>query len=143
MTRDIAPKLGYFKPAQIHCKFLPGLGKGGKMSASLPETCIFTIDTPEVAERKIWNAFTGGKHTESEQKLHGGNPSICSIYQYFYYLFEESDKKIKELESRCKSGDIICGECKSLLADRVKKFLISHQKRREKAKDFIDQFFIN
>ncbi len=33
VTRDIAQKLGYYKPAQIHCRFLPGLGAGGKMSA--------------------------------------------------------------------------------------------------------------
>ena len=44
VTRDVAPKLGFYKPAQIHSKFLPGLGKGGKMSASQPETCIFTTD---------------------------------------------------------------------------------------------------
>ncbi|HXZ98638.1 MAG TPA: hypothetical protein VED24_04650, partial [Candidatus Acidoferrum sp.] len=31
ITRDVAPKLGFPKPAQIHSKFLPGLGKGGKM----------------------------------------------------------------------------------------------------------------
>jgi len=142
VTRDIAPKLGYYKPAQIHCKFLPGLGKGGKMSASLPETCIFTIDPPEVAERKIWNAYTGGKPTEKEQRMHGGDPSICTIFQYFNYLFEESDEKLKELQSKCRSGDIICGDCKAILAERVKKFLAEHQRRREKARDIVDKFFI-
>lgn len=30
VARDVALKLGYYKPAQIHCKFLPGLGKGGR-----------------------------------------------------------------------------------------------------------------
>jgi tryptophanyl-tRNA synthetase len=34
VTRDIAPKLGYYKPAAIHCTFLPGLGGSDKMSAS-------------------------------------------------------------------------------------------------------------
>jgi tryptophanyl-tRNA synthetase len=48
VTRDIAQKLGYYKPAQIHCRFLPGLGPGGKMSASEPETSIFTMDVPEL-----------------------------------------------------------------------------------------------
>jgi len=142
VTRDIAPKLGYHKPAQIHCKFLPGLGKGGKMSASLPETCIFTVDSPEVAERKIWNAFTGGKPTEKEQRISGGDSAICTVYQYFYHLFEESDEKIRELEARCRSGEIICGDCKTLLSGRVKKFLKDHQRKREKAKDMVDKFFI-
>lgn len=142
VTRDVATKLGYYKPAQIHCRFLPGLGKGGKMSASLPETCIFTVDPLEVAEKKIWNAFTGGKPTEKEQRKEGGDPSVCTIYYYFYYLFEEDDKKMKELERECRSGEIICGDCKAMLAERVKKFLKEHQKKREKAKDVVEDFFI-
>ena len=142
VTRDIAQKLGYYKPAQIHCRFLPGLGKGGKMSASLPETCIFTTDPPEVAEKKIWNAFTGGKPTKKEQRGLGGDPFVCTIYYYFYYLFEENDQKIAELERECKSGEIICGDCKNILAEKVKKFLREHQKKREKARDIADEFFV-
>ena len=142
VTRDIAPKLGYHKPAQIHCRFLLGLGSGGKMSASKPETSIFTMDSPEVVKRKIWNAFTGGKPTAAEQRKTGGTPSICSIYQYFFYLFEEDDKKLFERENRCKAGEILCGECKQELFSRLNKFLEEHQKRREKAKDVIEQYHI-
>lgn len=142
VTRDIAAKLGYCKPAQIHCRFVPGLGKGGKMSASEPETCIFTIDTPETIRKKIWNAFTGGKPTIKEQRRLGGEPDICTIYQYFLFLFEESDEKLRELVRECRSGEIVCGDCKALLTEKVTKFLLEHQKRREKAKDIIEEFFI-
>ncbi len=140
VTRDIAPKLGYLKPAQIHCKFLPGLGKGGKMSASLPETCIFTTDSPEDVDRKVWNAFTGGRPTVKEQRMHGGDPTICPIYYYDYYLFEDDDGKIKELYMKCRSGELLCGEHKIMLSEKIKKFLEEHQKRREKAKDQLDEF---
>ena len=142
ITRDIAQKLGYHKPAQIHCRFLPGLGQGGKMSASEPETSIFTIDPPDVVKHKIWNAFTGGKGTAAEQKKTGADPSICTIYQYFTYLFEEDDEKLAERESRCKAGEILCGECKKDLAERTNKFLAEHQKKREKAKDTLEKFHI-
>jgi len=140
VTRDIASKLGYYKPAQIHCKFLPGLGKGGKMSASLPETCIFTTDSLEVAEKKVLNAFTGGKPTVKEQKLQGGDPSICPIYYYDYYLFEGDDKKLTETYNRCKSGVLLCGEHKTLLAKKVKEFLLEHQRKREKARGILEDF---
>jgi tryptophanyl-tRNA synthetase len=142
ITRDIAQKLGYYKPAQIHCRFLPGLGIGGKMSASEPETSIFTIDPPEVVKRKIWNAFTGGKGTAAEQKKTGADPNICTIFQYFLYLFEEDDKKLSERERKCKTGKILCGECKTDLTKRINKFLADHQKKREKAKNIAEKFHI-
>jgi len=142
VTRDIAQKLGYYKPAQIHCRFLPGLGAGGKMSASQPETSIFTIDQPDVVKKKIWNAFTGGKGTAAEQHKEGADPSVCSIFQYYFFLFEEDTTKLAERERRCKRGEMLCGECKKDIAEKLNKFLQQHQERREKAKDVIEQYHI-
>ena len=142
VTRDIAQKLGYYKPAQIHCRFLPGLGPGGKMSASEPETSIFTMDQPELVKRKIWNAFTGGKPTATEQRKTGANPDVCSVFQYYVYLFEEDDAKLMERERRCRSGEMLCGECKTNLVERLNKFLEEHRRKREKAKDEIEKYHI-
>ena len=142
MTRDIAEKLGYSKPAQIHAKFLPGLGQGGKMSASQPETAIFTKDPPEVAEKKVMGAFTGGQPTVREQREKGGDPTICSIYAYYYFLFEEDDGKLVNLENECRSGALICGDCKARLAKVIGRFLVDFQEKREKAKDVLDDYII-
>ncbi|MEM3703911.1 MAG: tryptophan--tRNA ligase, partial [Candidatus Bathyarchaeia archaeon] len=142
VTRDIASKIGYYKPAQIHCRFLPGLGVGGKMSASEPETSIFTTDPPDVVKKKIWNAFTGGRVTVEEQKKFGGDPSICTVFQYYFYLFEENDEKLAEREKRCRNGELLCGECKTDLTGRVNKFLEEHRRKREKARDMVEKFYI-
>lgn len=142
ITRDIAPKLGYFKPAQIHNRFLPGLGAGGKMSASEPETSIFTVDKPGVVKRKVWNAFTGGRGTGAEQRKLGANPDVCSIFQYFLFLFEPDDKKLAERETLCRSGGVLCGECKKELAERINRFLAEHQRKRERARNILENFHI-
>lgn len=142
VSRDVAPMLGYPKPSLIHCKFFPSLTGSDKMSASKTETSIFTTDAPEVAKKKIIDAFTGGQATIREQKEKGGNPNVCSIYQYYFYIFEEDDEKVKELGKSCAQGEILCGECKSRLAERVAKFLGLHQKKREKARDKLEEFMI-
>lgn len=142
IARDAAPRLGYYKPAQMHCKFVPSLQQSGKMSASVPETAIYTTDTAIEARKKIMNAFTGGRPTVAEQKKLGGNPDICPVHQYFYFLFEEDDRKMEELNVKCRGGEILCGECKVLLAERVIKFLAEHQKKREKAKSLLQGYLL-
>lgn len=141
IARDIAPKLGFYKPAQIHSKFIPGLGKGGKMSASEPETAIFTIDTPEIVHKKIMNAFTGGRATVQEQKKEGGIPEICPIYQY-YMVFLDDDKQVADIHQRCKSGNLLCGEDKLRLSKIIKTFLKEHQRKRKEARKVVEKFIL-
>ena len=48
MTRDIAPKIGYKKPASLHSSFFSGLaGKKSKMSSSEKTPNIELINTPK------------------------------------------------------------------------------------------------
>jgi len=142
VTRDIAPKLGFYKPAEIHSKFIPGLGPGAKMSASDPNTAIFTTDSPETVRKKIMNAFTGQQATAELQRKLGGNPEICSVCQYYFYLFEEDDKKVQEIFEQERRGEILAGEHKADLAEKAVKFIKEHQKKRERAKDRIDEFML-
>ncbi|MFQ6134443.1 MAG: tryptophan--tRNA ligase [Nitrososphaerales archaeon] len=141
VARSIAPKLGFYKPAQIHSKFIPGLGKGGKMSASEPETAIFTVDTPEVAHNKIMNAFTGGRATVKEQREKGGIPDICPVYHY-YTVFLKDDKEVEEVYRRCRSGELLCGEDKLRLSEVIGAFLKEHRRRREEAKKVLEKFML-
>ncbi|MFQ5800654.1 MAG: tryptophan--tRNA ligase, partial [Candidatus Hydrothermarchaeales archaeon] len=123
VTRDVASFLGYPKPALVHCKFFPSLLGSDKMSASRPEGSIYTTDTPEAAKKKVMNAFTGGRATVEEQRRLGGDPDICPVYQYLAYIFEVDDKKLEEQNAKCKSGELLCGEHKEYLAEKVLAFL--------------------
>lgn len=139
ITRDIAAKLGFYKPAQIHSKFLPSLSRVSKMSSSRPETALFTTDEPEIVEKKVLSSFTGGQATVSLQKKLGGNADICPVYSYLKYFFD-NEKESLERYIRCKSGNLLCGECKSDLANNTRDFIIEFKRKREKAKDKVKDF---
>ena len=54
MTRDVAPRLGFHKPALLHSTFFPALqGPQSKMSASDPTSSIFLTDTPKEIKHKV------------------------------------------------------------------------------------------
>jgi tryptophanyl-tRNA synthetase len=142
ITRDIAEKIGYYKPAQIHSKFIPGLTSSGKMSSSRPETALFTIDEPENLEKKVKNTFTGGQPTVALQRKLGGNADICPVYWYLKYLFDSEDEST-ERYNNCTGGNLLCGECKGDLIKEVKPFMNNIQLKREKAKDKIKEYMID
>jgi tryptophanyl-tRNA synthetase len=142
ISRDILPKLGFYKPASIQSIFIQSLLKGGKMSSSEKESAIFVNDSDLEVERKIRNAFTGGRDTLKEQREKGGRPEICTVFSYLSTLFMWDDRELNELKERCMSGSIMCGECKKILSEKIKKFLHEHRKKREDAKKKIDKFIL-
>ncbi len=138
-ARDVAPGLGYPKPTMIYCKMFPGLSGGDKMSSSDENATIYTTDKPKAVKKKVGRAFTGGCVTVEEQREKGGNPEICAVFKYFFYMFEKDDSKVNELAVKCRSGGILCGECKVELTTRINTFLEGHQAKREKAREVVDK----
>lgn len=58
MTRDVAPRIGYPKPALLHSTFFPALqGAQTKMSASDANSSIFLTDTPKQIKNKVLRLF--------------------------------------------------------------------------------------
>ncbi len=143
VSRDILPKLGFYKPTQIHGKFLPGLGgmgEQGKMSSSVEETTIYTVDSPNKVKQKINKyAFSGGQASVEEHRKKGGNPYVDVSYLWLTF-FEEDDKKLKQIEEDYKSGKLLTGELKAILIEKLNSFLKEHQRKREKAKDVYENF---
>lgn len=141
LARDIAESLGYPKPAMIYSKFLPSLKGESKMSSSSPDSAIYTIDSLGEVRRKIMNAFTGGQPTVELQRKLGGNPDVCSVFAY-HTIFQD-DEGINKVEMECRAGALLCGECKLMLFDKVRKFIGEHQERRERARDRVHEYRIS
>ncbi len=143
ISRDVMPKLGYYKPAILHNVFLPPLtGPKGKMSASNEsKATVWTTDSPEEVERKIRRyAFSGGRENMKEHREKGGDPEVDVSFQYLRMFFEPNDKKLKKIYDDYKSGKLLTSELKEILIKKINTFLKEHQKRREKARGQISKF---
>ena len=84
MTRDIAQKLKYKKPASIYSTFFPALqGKKTKMSSSVGTSSILVSDKPNEIKNKINKyAKTGGGQTVEEHRANGCDLTVDVPFQY-------------------------------------------------------------
>ena len=142
LARDIVEKLGYYKPAIIHSKFLPGLKGTPKMSSSDPGNAIYLNDSRETVIKKVNYALTGQQATAELQKRLGGNPDKCSVCQYYRYFFEPDDKKLEMITSAEKDGSMLAGEHKAELAKRINAFLEGHRNKKERLGEGIEDFMV-
>jgi tryptophanyl-tRNA synthetase len=133
MTRDVAPRLGFLKPALIHSTFIPALqGARTKMSGSLPESSVYLTDGADEIKSKIMKyAFSGGRDTVEEHRKYGGNCDIDISYQYLTFFLED-DAKLEELRRTYTSGELLTGELKNELVKVVSQIIGEHQERRSR-----------
>jgi tryptophanyl-tRNA synthetase len=116
LSRDVLPKLGYYKPGSIQCRFFPGLqGENGKMSASEEAQTIYINDSAKTVKKKI---------------------------NKFAFSVEPDDKKLNEIREQYKSGHLLSGELKALLIEKINSFLKDHREKREKARDKLDKYLV-
>ncbi|CAI6374906.1 unnamed protein product [Macrosiphum euphorbiae] len=136
MTRDVAPKLGFSKPALIHSSFLPSLqGADTKMSASDLNSSIYLKDTPKEIKNKINKyAFSGGQGTVELHREKGGDCNVDISYQYLKH-FLESDEELIKIEKAYTSGKMLTGELKKILIESISKIVQEHQTNRSKITD--------
>ena len=138
LTRDLADRLhgllGLERPASTYHKLIRGLD-GGKMSSSRPDYTIFLTDPPEVARKKLMRALTGGRATAEEQRRLGGVPEKCTVYDLYLYHLVPDDLELEKIYRDCRSGAMLCGECKRMGAEKLLDFLERHQARLEEARE--------
>ncbi|RLG74536.1 MAG: tryptophan--tRNA ligase [Thermoprotei archaeon] len=138
LSRDIADRfsneLGLRRPASTYHRFMTGLD-GGKMSSSRPESYIALTDDPEEAGKKIMRSLTGGQATAEEQRKLGGHPEKCPVYEVNAYHLISDDRELENLYWECRTGKLLCGECKARTRERLIKFLTEHQRRLKSARE--------
>jgi tryptophanyl-tRNA synthetase len=136
MTRDIATRLGYKKPALIHSKFFPALqGSHTKMSSSSSDTTIMMSDTPKMVAKKInRHAFSGGMATAEEQRVKGANLEVDVAYQYLRFFLEDDDK-LEEIGRDYSMGKLLTGDVKKILIDTLVPMIQTHQEARAAVSD--------
>ncbi|KAJ3020625.1 UNVERIFIED_CONTAM: tryptophan--tRNA ligase [Siphonaria sp. JEL0065] len=144
ITRDVAVRLKYPKPALIHAQFFPALqGSGTKMSASKAETAIYITDTANQIKKKInSHAFSGGGATAELHALHGGNPDVDVAFQWLKFFLEDDDE-LAEIEKTYRAGTLSTSNLKKRCIEVVSKIVADIQERRkgvtdELVKEFMD-----
>lgn len=123
-------QFGFLAPASTYHRFMGGL-QGGKMSSSKPESHIALTDTPEQAEKKMGSAITGGRETAEEQRRLGGRAEECMVYETYVYHLVPDQKELAKLYEDCKSGKMLCGECKGIAKSKINAFMKDIKDKRD------------
>jgi len=140
LTRDLARKyreeFGFILPSATYHKLIRDLAGREKMSKRNPMGNLYLTDSPELACKKIAAAYTGGRATAEDQRRLGGVPEVCTVFVELLSMhFVEDDRLLKEWYHECRTGSILCGECKARVCEIVSKWLMDHRRKRRKVAD--------
>ena len=130
----------FVTPSATYHRFLPGL-TGGKMSSSIPDSLIGFTETEKEVRKKVMAAVTGGRQTLAEQKEHGGQPDICSVYLLNLFHMIDDDAELNEVRQQCMRGELMCGQCKKDTAARVEAFLLDFTSRIDAVSHMADEAY--
>ncbi len=122
LSRDIVArtrKKKFFPPSSIYHKYTPSLDGEIKMSKSKPDSCITLPEDDKEVARKLRKALTGGRETVEEQRKKGGRPEQCIIFELHKQHLIEDDEELEKIYNDCKSGRMLCGECKNIAIERM------------------------
>ncbi|KAI4244908.1 MAG: hypothetical protein L6R40_002814 [Gallowayella cf. fulva] len=140
--RDIAPKMGYQKPAIIHSVFLPSLrGSESKMSASEPDSSIFLSDTDNQIKRKVGKAFSGGQDTAEEHRKIGGRTAVDVPFQYLTF-FMEDDEELERIRVEYEAGKMQSGEMKMACTKELQAYVSGFRERRRAVTEDVRKEFM-
>ena len=146
MARNIVEKFGFIKPSALYLRPMrslttyddPATGSAvDVMTNQVPQGRIAYDDAAEDIRRKIGRAYTGGRRTLEEQRELGGNPDprVCSVSSLHAFHCTPDADEYMALQKRCRSGELLCGECKGSAADRLLECVEGHRRIQENMAD--------
>ena len=142
MTRDVAPRIGGYKPALIESRFFPALkGESGKMSASDATSAIYVTDTAKEIKNKVNKyAFSGGQLTVEDHRRIGGNLDVDISWKWLNFFLDD-DEELAKIGEEYSSGRMLSGEIKAKLIETLVPIVEHHQEIRNSVDDAqIDAF---
>lgn len=142
MTRDVAPRLGYQKPALIESTFFPALqGETGKMSASDPNSAIYVTDSGKDIKNKINKyAFSGGQDSIENHRKYGANLEVDIPVKYLGFFLDDDDE-LEHIRTEYGAGRMLTGEVKKRLTEVLTDIVERHRKARAAVTDeMVDAF---
>ncbi len=125
---------GFVQPSSTYHRFQTGLD-GGKMSSSRPPSAIFLSDDVATARKKLAAAKTGGRQSAEEQRRLGADPDACSVYEMYVYHLMDDANELVDTYRRCRSGDLLCGQCKGRGQELIELKLGALQERKRQVTD--------
>lgn len=131
MQRDIAPRLGFPKPALLHSTFFPALqGAKSKMSASDFNSAIFLTDTQDEIATKI------NEHSFSAE----ANIDIDVPYKLLTFFLSDDDE-LERIRLAFSSGEMSSAEIRKIVIDCLQPIVGQHQEKRKLVTDeVVEQF---
>jgi len=138
MARKVADHFGFRRPSALYVRMAKALdvyenpGTGSQvdvMDVLIPRNALLLEDDADKTRRKISRALTGGRNTEAEQRRLGGNPDprVCSVSSLVAFQPGVSADSHKQLMEACRSGALLCGDCKKHAVDVTVEFLEGHR----------------
>ncbi|VEU19472.1 DEKNAAC100450 [Brettanomyces naardenensis] len=129
--------LGYKKRAHLMNPMVPGLGQGGKMSSSDPNSKIDILETPKQVKKKINSAFCAPGNVEENGLLSFVQYVVGPIYELqhgegqFEFFIDRPEKyggpisfsSFEELKAAYKEEKLSPVDLKSGVADTINKLL--------------------
>lgn len=142
MARDVAPRIGYLKPALIESSFFPALqGEAGKMSGSDPNSAIYVTDSAKDIKNKVNRyAFSGGQDSIENHRKYGANLEVDIPVKYLGFFLDD-DAELEHIKTEYAAGTMLTGEVKKRLIEVLTEMVERHQRARAAVTDeMVDAF---